>query len=136
MQDSCNELSLFFKYSLYAVGIIVISNTAIMTTSSSLPIIKINYDHQIIDANLNALPILANWCCTNGSTIPEGIMSKIPSLEIAMKTNTERECKLKFGDTVISFDIIPFMEGGYIGLYGYKAEQVEVAIYKGLRVAV
>ena len=107
-----------------------------MTTASSLPIIKIKYNHQIIDANLNALPILANWCCTKGATIPEGIMSKIPSLEIAMKTNTERECKLKFGDTIISFDIIPFMEGGYIGIYGYKAEQVQVDSYKGLRVAV
>jgi|688.fasta_scaffold1262170_1 hypothetical protein len=107
-----------------------------MITASSLPIIKINYDHQIIDANLNALPILANWCCTKGSNIPEAVLSKIPSLEIAMKTNTDRECKLKFGDTILSFDIIPFMEGGYIGLYGYKAEQVEVASYKGLRVAV
>lgn len=107
-----------------------------MTTSSSLPIIKINYNHQIIDANLNALPILANWCCTKGSTIPDTIIEKLTSLEIAMKTNTERECKLKFGDTIISFDIIPFMEGGYIGLYGYKAEQIAVANYKGLRVAV
>ena len=107
-----------------------------MITASSLPIIKINYDHQIIDANLNALPILANWCCTKGSNIPEAVFSKIPSLEIAMKTNTDRECKLKFGGTILSFDIIPFMEGGYIGLYGYKAEQVEVASYKGLRVAV
>lgn len=107
-----------------------------MNTASSLPIIKINYNYQVIDANLNALPILANWCCTKGSSIPEAIINRIPSLEIAMKTNTDRTCKLKFGDTVISFDIIPFMEGGYIGLYGYAAEQVEVTNYKGLRVAV
>ena len=107
-----------------------------MITSTSQPIIKINYNHQIIDANLNALPILANWCCTKGATIPQDVISKIPSLEIAMKTNTDRTCKLKFGDTVISFDIIPFMEGGYIGLYGYQAEQVEVVNYKGLRIAV
>jgi hypothetical protein len=107
-----------------------------MTTTSSLPIIKINYNHQIIDANLNALPILANWCCTKGSKIPDAIIEKLTSLDIAMKTNTERECKLKFGETVISFDIIPFMEGGYIGLYGYKAEHVSVANYRGLRVAV
>lgn len=107
-----------------------------MNTSSSLPIIKINYNHQIIDANLNALPILANWCCTKGSSIPQAVISKIPSLEVAMKTNSDRECKLKFGDTIISFDIIPFLEGGYIGLYAYKTEQVVVGDFKELRIAV
>ncbi|MFM7015695.1 MAG: hypothetical protein ACKOX3_05135 [Bacteroidota bacterium] len=107
-----------------------------MNISSNLPIIKINYSYEVIDANLNALPILANWCCNKGANIPESIVHKIPSLEIAMKTNTERECMLKFGDMVISFDIIPFMEGGYIGLYGYKAEHVSVAPLKELRVAV
>jgi hypothetical protein len=107
-----------------------------MKTTSSFPVIKIDYRFQIIDANLNALPILANWCCTKGAPIPSNVLEKLPSLTIAMMTNTDRECKLKFGDTILSFDIIPFSEGGYVGLYGYKAEHAEVATLKELRVAV
>ena len=107
-----------------------------MKTTSSFPTIKIDYNLEIIDANLNALPILANWCCTKGSKLSNEILNKIPSLDIALKTGADRSCMLKFGDTIISFDIIPFPEGGYIGLYGYKTEMVDVANLKSLRVAV
>lgn len=136
MQDSCNELLFFFIYHFSMPVLLLYQILNTMTNNSSLPVIKLNYNHQIIDANLNALPILANWCCTKGSAIPESVYQKIPSLDIAIKTNTDRTCMLKFGDTVISFDIIPFVEGGYIGLYGYKAEKAEVVNLKGLRVAV
>ena len=45
-------------------------------TTSSFPTIKIDYNLEIIDANLNALPILANWCCTKGSKLSNEILNK------------------------------------------------------------
>lgn len=88
----------------------------------AFPVIRIGYDYRLLDANLSALPLLGEWNCSKGSKIPEQVMELYPALTEAFTSGYATECKIKFGTLRITFDLIPFPEAGYLGLYGYKIE--------------
>jgi hypothetical protein len=88
----------------------------------AFPVIQLSYDRKLVKSNLTALPLLNQWNCRKGSKIPKNILEMYPEIEYSMKDETPTECKIVFGDLQIWFDLVPFPQAGYIGLYGYHVE--------------
>ena len=90
----------------------------------AFPVMRIDYTKRLIDANLTAMPLLGEWNCRKGSIVPSQIFSTYSEIENSFNDKTPTTCKVSFGDLQIWFDIVPFHEAGYIGLYGYHIESM------------
>lgn len=88
------------------------------------PVMRFDYNKRLIDANLTALPLLGEWKCHKGGKIPAAILQSYPEINFAFSEKTPTECKVTFSGLNIWFDMIPYPEAGYIGLYGYHIETV------------
>jgi len=91
---------------------------------NAFPVLRIDYNKRLIDANLTAMPLLGDWNCSKGSKVPSQIFSTYSEIENSFNDKTPTTCKVSFGDLQIWFDIVPFPEAGYIGLYGYHIESM------------
>lgn len=110
------------------------------TTSSqdmrdAFPILKIGYDKRLKSANLTAMPFLNKWNCTQGNRLPTALLKAYPEIAYSLKDKTPTECKIQFGELQIWFDLIPYPEAGYIGMYGYHIEMAPDAVPQNLRIA-
>ena len=90
----------------------------------AFPVIRFDYNKRLLDSNLTALPLLGDWKCRQGSKIPSAIWSAYPELEQALSDQSPSGCKVSFGELQIWFDVVPFPEAGYIGMYGYHIESM------------
>lgn len=95
---------------------------------SDFPIIKIGLDFTVLDCNISALPLLNFWSCKVNSRIPDAVMSMYPVISESLTNSNESGLHVNFKDLTIRFTVVPFMEAGYIGLYGYQVEKSERAI--------
>lgn len=86
------------------------------------PVIRYDYQGTLVSANGTALPLLGQWKCRNGKKIPSAIMKAYPEMADAMTTRMPAECVVQMGDCMIWFDIVPYPEAGYVGMYGYNIE--------------
>ncbi len=98
-------------------------------TSSSdfkdaFPRIRISYEKRLIGSNLTALPLLGEWKCRQGNRLPTGLLKAYPEIEYALKDLTPTQCKVQFGELQIWFDLVPFPEAGYVGMYGFHIESL------------
>lgn len=90
----------------------------------AFPVMRMDYNKRLIDANLTAMPLLGDWNCRKGSKIPTQIFNTYNEIENSFNDKTPSTCKVSFGDLQIWFDIVPFPEAGYIGMYGYHIESM------------
>ena len=90
----------------------------------AFPVIKYDYEGVLLQANGTALPLLGQWKCRNGKKIPTAIMKTYPEMALAMKEKQSADCCIQMGDCTIWFDIVPYPEAGYVGMYGYNIEMV------------
>ena len=90
----------------------------------AFPVIRISYDKRLIGSNLTALPLLGDWKCRQGNKLPSGLLIAYPEIENALKDLTPTQCKVQFGELQIWFDLVPFPEAGYIGMYGFHIESL------------
>jgi hypothetical protein len=90
----------------------------------AFPMIRLSYDKRLIDSNLTALPLLGDWKCRKGAKIPTAILKAYPEIEYAFKDASPTECKVQFGELQLWFDLVPFPEAGYVGLYGFHIESM------------
>ncbi len=90
----------------------------------AFPVMRFDYNKRLIDSNLTALPLLGEWKCRKGSKIPGAVLNTYPELNHAFTDKTATECKVNFGGLDIWFDLVPYPEAGFIGLYGYHVETV------------
>jgi hypothetical protein len=88
----------------------------------AFPVIRIDYNKRLVNANLTAMPLLGDWKCRKGSKIPQQILTTYSEIESSFTNKMPSTCKVSFGDLQIWFDIVPFPEAGYIGMYGYHIE--------------
>ncbi len=110
------------------------------TTTNDLrdafPIIRIGYDKRLIGSNLTALPLLGDWKCRQGNKLPTGLLKAYPEIEYAFNELTPTLCKVHFGELQIWFDLVPFPEAGYVGMYGFHIESLVPDVnHKKLRMA-
>lgn len=88
------------------------------------PVMRFDMNHRLLGCNLTALPILSSWNCRKGSKLSPEIMRTFPELQDIWKNMNPSECRIIFSGLEIWFDVIPFPEAGYIGLYGYHIQSL------------
>ena len=102
----------------------------------AFPIMRIDYQHRLVMTNTTALPLLNSWSCREGGKIPHQLLGLYPELKASFKNNTPTQCAIEFKDLKIWFDVIPFPEAGYVGIYGFHVEaMVSETVPKNLRMA-
>lgn len=102
----------------------------------AFPVIRIGYDMRLLDSNLTALPLLSEWKVRKGSKIPDNVLNAYPEITQSLQDTNPSGCKVAFSGLNIWFDMVPFPEAGYIGLYGYHVESmVPEAVQQKLRMA-
>src|SRR4051812_42293794 len=89
---------------------------------NAFPVIKYDYSGKLITSNGTAMPLLGQWNCRQGASIPTPVMKMYPEMAYALKDQQPVECCITMGDCKVWFDIIPFPEAGYIGMYGHSIE--------------
>lgn len=100
------------------------------------PVMRFDYNKRLIDANLTALPLLGAWKCKKGGKIPAAIFKAYPELQFAFNESGPTDLKVTFSGLNIWFDMVPFPEAGYVGLYGYHVEtMVPERLQEKLRMA-
>ncbi len=88
----------------------------------AFPVMKIDYQHRLVKSNTTALPLLNAWGCREGGKIPHQLIGQYPELKASFKNNAPTQCVMHFQDLRITFDVVPFPEAGYVGLYGFHVE--------------
>lgn len=88
--------------------------------SEVFPVIKYDYSGKLLSSNGAATSLLGQWKCRNGGRIPSAIMNAYPEMSLALKDQKPAACCIALGEYDIMFDIIPFPEAGYVGMYGYS----------------
>ncbi len=76
---------------------------------SPLPVIKIDFEGNILFANMASFPVLKLWNCNTHGSIPWDIMK---SLSLHEQLDIESNNAITF-----RFQIVPFWEAGFIGFY-------------------
>jgi hypothetical protein len=92
---------------------------------NAFPVIKYDYHGKLISSNGTALPLISQWNCRHGSKIPSQVMKTYPEMTHAIMDQQPVECCITMGDCRIWFDIVPYPEAGYIGMYGHSVEMSE-----------
>lgn len=101
------------------------NNLLFKCAESDFPVLKISLDFKILNSNAAALPILQHWKCDNGHIIPEEIFRVYPELKYCLERKVEGFVHVSYNEYLIKFSVIPFVEAGYIGLYGYMIERTD-----------
>ncbi|MBK7889248.1 MAG: hypothetical protein IPJ86_18705 [Bacteroidetes bacterium] len=102
----------------------------------AFPVMRFDYNKRLIDSNLTALPLLGEWKCRKGAKIPSAILKAYPEINFVFNDKVPTECKVTFSGLNIWFDMVPYPEAGYVGLYGYHVESmVPETVQQKLRMA-
>jgi len=88
------------------------------------PEIRLDLNRKLIACNLTAMPLLNEWKWNRGGQLPEAVMAEYPLLASCINELRDDTLTVKFKGLNLSFDIIPYPEAGYIGLYGFHVETV------------
>lgn len=86
--------------------------------NSIMPVIKLNYKGEIIYANMSSFDLLISWKCFVSSRLPKHIYENIRTGESTFKVN--------YKNKIINFVVVPFPEGGYIGLHAFAMNTNQV----------
>lgn len=108
------------------------------TMRDAFPVIRMDYQQRLVTSNSTALPLLHAWNCKKGNKIPGEVLNQHPELIGSFRNPAPTECVINFGDLKIWFDVVPFPQAGYIGLYGYHVEATvpeTVTVTQNLRMA-
>lgn len=88
---------------------------------SSMPIIKVSFQGDILYANLASLPLMGEWGCSANQKLPEWFLKDFSGI---FNHNSCHELKIPFSNCAIYFTAVPFIEAGYIGLYAFDVEDI------------
>lgn len=92
---------------------------------SMFPVMKFDYNFNVIYSNDHARPLMNHWNCDTKSPIPMNVLERHPEIYIALKNNLIPDINIKLDNQVIRCSIVPFPEAGYIGIYGYMVEYAD-----------
>ncbi|MGI8891906.1 MAG: hypothetical protein ACR2GN_00465 [Bacteroidia bacterium] len=88
---------------------------------STMPVIKVNFQGDILYANLASLPLMGEWGCSANQKLPGWFLSEFSDIFNHMSCH---ELKIPFSSYAIYFTVVPFVEAGYIGLYAFHVEDI------------
>jgi len=108
-----------------------IHNLAKFPTENPNPIMRINFDGQLIFANQACQEILNDWQCQVGETIPEKWETIVAG---CLSTNNHAGMNINIGEKVFSLFFVPILESNYVNLYGRDITK-RIESEKALRVS-
>ena len=79
------------------------------------PIFRVAADGTLLYANAAGQPLLADWNCGVGQLVPERWCRLI---EEVFASGAKRRVEEEHAGRVLSFDVVPIAEAGYVNLYG------------------
>jgi len=88
---------------------------------SQFPVIKIDFEGTILYANNAAVELIREWGGATSRKLPGAILHSHPEL---LARNTDSETELSSSTRTVKFNVVPFNEGGYTGLYGYEMKLI------------
>lgn len=92
------------------------------------PTMRFDQNLRLIDSNLIAQPLLISWRCRKG-TKPQPDNTEFRKLLFAsLRSNKTTELEVEFSGLRISFDVVPFPEAGFTGVYGHHVETIQSEI--------
>lgn len=94
------------------------------TKNDTFPVMIFSPEGRLISSNLTAQPLLHQWNCRSGQIPkPQDHKTKEIVLEAinGMKNTT---IEIPFSGLRLLFDVVPFREAGYTGLYGFHVESL------------
>lgn len=92
------------------------------TNGNLFPVLKFDYDFNVIHCNEPAQPLLSHWKCSEKNPLPIRVLENHPEIYVALRSNKIPDIKIQMTDRVIDCSIVPFPEAGYIGIYAYQVE--------------
>lgn len=95
------------------------SNTSSTNNTTGFPVLKVDYQFTLVSSNELALPLLHLISCRPGERLPDTVLNQCPEIIQCLESAIPGDCCMQVGETNIWFDLVPFPEAGYIGLYGY-----------------
>lgn len=88
---------------------------------STMPVIKVSFNGDILYANLASLPLMGEWGCAANQKLPDWFMKDFSDI---FNHRSCHELKIPFSNCAIYFTAVPFVEAGYIGLYAHNLEDI------------
>ena len=101
------------------------NNKSHQKTDSMFPVVKLDYNFNVIHCNDSGQPLLSHWNTTLKNPLPIGILERHPEIYVALKNTMTPDIKIKMDDHIIHCSVVPFPEAGYIGIYGYLVEYAD-----------
>jgi hypothetical protein len=94
------------------------------TKNDMFPVMLFSPQGRLISANLTAQPLLHHWNCRIGhspnpqdQTIGKALLDAITGMQATT-------IEVPFSGLKLFFDVEPFAEAGYTGLYGFHIESI------------
>lgn len=88
------------------------------------PVLKLDYNFNVIYSNEPALPMLKQWNCKQ-DRVPMAVLEQHPGIYSAINTTQSPDIEVKMDDVTVKCTVVPFPEAGYIGIYAYLIEYTE-----------
>lgn len=91
------------------------------------PVLRISQDGLLLYANRASADLLESWNCTIGQQLPD-LWSKV--IGETLETGLLREEEVAYGERLFSMVFTPFIDDGYVNIYGYditERKQAETA---------
>jgi len=101
------------------------NNSTQKKSDSMFPVVKLDYNFNVIHCNDSGQPLLIQWNTTLKNKLPISILERHPEIYVALKNTMTPDIKVKMNDHIIHCSVVPFPEAGYIGIYGYMVEYAD-----------
>jgi hypothetical protein len=89
------------------------------------PVMKIDYNFNVIYCNEPAYPVLSKWNCRPQERLPLTVLDSHPGIYTAIKSTQTPDIEVEMDDVKVKCTVVPFPEAGYIGIYAYMIEYTE-----------
>jgi hypothetical protein len=93
--------------------------------ASIFPVIKMDYNFNLIECNEAGLPLLRSWNVSLQKPLPISILERHPEIFDAIKNSSTPDIAIETDDATIKCTVVPFPEANYIGIYAYLIEFTE-----------
>ena len=101
-----------------------IKNLAKFPSENPYPVLRITKDGIVLYANEAAIPLLNDWGCKVGQSVPKQWRHLIRN---TIDTDTRKNIELEYKGNVFSLTVVPVVSAEYVNLYGRDVTECKKA---------
>lgn len=90
----------------------------------TFPVLHFSPEGRLISSNLTAQPLLHHWNCRVGQMPNPQDINIMQDVMAAINGMQPTTIDIPFSGLKLRFDVVPFKEAGYTGLYGFHVESL------------